>query len=331
MRIAASFANGIGNFVIFTSILQALKYHSGNNVTLVLDDEWQGESRNGIELIAGNLPFVDKVISYQDEYCDSDYDYLHMSAHSIMSISIYRDLFGDKPDPDQYTSWATSFLSELDYYYLELYRKLEYRGPIFSQYWPSYSDFVKSPFLYKLRTIEETKIIVSNGYRRSPENRMASKAYPHWGEVMSKVKELHEDVKFILVGGQDDKEWAREITKLFSEKDCFNFVGKSNLLETGAIIGMGDLILSTDTGVAHVADAMRVPGIMVFASTLYSKNYPINGTIIPIRSMLTCSPCQSTILFSMCGENERCAEAISPKYIVSVVRKLLQGDIDAKS
>jgi ADP-heptose:LPS heptosyltransferase len=246
-----------------------------------------------------------------------------MSAHSVLDNELYKKIYGLTPNPDCYTAWAASFLSELDFYYLELYRQLDYKGPIFPQCWPSYSDFEKSPFFYNLRVIEDPKIVVSNGWRRSPENRMASKAYPHWGEVILKIKELYENVKFILVGGKDDREWSQEISQLLPEGDCYNFVGKSNLLETGDIVRVADLILSTDTGVAHVADALNKKGVMVFSSTLYSKNYPINKTMIPIRSMLSCSPCQGTILQSMCQENQRCSEAISPKYIISVVRRLL--------
>ena len=210
MKICASFKNGLGNFAIFTSALQALAHHSGNKVTLVLDKSWRGEVPDGIRLVAEKMPFIDKVISYPDEYEEGDYDLTWMSVHSVMDSDIYRQIYTDTPDPNQFTAWASSYLGELDFLYLELYRKLNYKGPIFPQYWPSYSDFEKSPFIYNLRVIEDTKIVVSNGYRRSPDNRMASKAYPHWGEVMLKIKELYEDVKFILVGGADDRGWAKE-------------------------------------------------------------------------------------------------------------------------
>jgi hypothetical protein len=315
MRICSGYHNGIGNWVVYTSILQALEWHSGNKVTLVLDDEWRGEVRDGIELLANNSPFIDKVISYQKDYSRDDYDYTHMSAHSVMSGGLYRELFGEQPDPNQYTAWAASFLGELDFYYLELYRRLEYKGPIFPQYIP-YTENIKF-------NGDDKKIVVSNGYRRSPENRMASKSYPHWEEVMQKIRELHEDVKFILVGGRDDMQWGKEVSKAFTPEVCQDVTGKSNLLETAGILRDSQLVLTSDTGVYHLSDSLACPGVVVFSSTLYSKNYPINGTMIPIRSMLQCAPCQSTILFSMCDEPFKCSEAISPKYIISVVRKLL--------
>jgi ADP-heptose:LPS heptosyltransferase len=323
MKIAVSFHNGIGNFVIFTSVLQALQHYSGNPVTLVLDDDWTGEVRDGIELLANNMKFIDKVIRYPSEYYEGDYDLTYMSAHSVMSGDIYKNIYTDKPDPNNYTAWAASFLGELDFYYLELYRKLDYKGPIFPQYLPTYSDFEKSKFVYDLRVLEDTKIVVSNGWRRSRDNRMESKQYPHWAEVMQKIKELYDDVRFILVGGEDDREWAKGVGKLFPKETCLNLTGRTNLQETTAVLSASDLVLSSDTGTFHMADALGCPGIVVFSSTLYSKNYPINEVMVPIRSPLACAPCQSTILFQMCGENHRCAEAVSPKYVVAVTRKLL--------
>ncbi|MFW9928136.1 MAG: glycosyltransferase family 9 protein, partial [Candidatus Thorarchaeota archaeon] len=145
------------------------------------------------------------------------------------------------------------------------------------------------------------------------------KSYPHWVELIEILKNLY-NCSIFLVGGNDDKQWGREIEK---QTECYNMIGKLNILETAGLIKQCDLVISTDTSVFHIADALEVDGIVLFGPTLISKNGPLNNTIIPIRSPLECAPCQDSVLMNTCLDTSLCMNAIDVGMIIATVRKIL--------
>lgn len=112
-----------------------------------------------------------------------------------------------------------------------------------------------------------------------------------------------------------------------------NLVGKLNVLETARLIQECDFGIYNDGMVAHIADALGKPGIVLFGSTLVSKNGPLNNTLSVIQSPLPCSPCQAPMeggffhkdsAFVTCVDYQ-CMSAITPEMVMEEAKKLLTG------
>jgi len=203
-------------------------------------------------------------------------------------------------------------MSERDFYYLEIIKQFGYRGPIFPQFMPVDENF-------KLKE-EGIRICIANGFQRSHYNTFKRKQYPHFVEVMKAIKKLYDNVQFYILGGIEDQEWSYQIV---NEIDCIDYAGKLNILETASVVKQSDLIICNDSSVFHIADALGTRGVVIMGSTLCSKNGPLNNNIEVIRSPKSCSPCQRTVMFGLCGEQSTCMESISNSLVTAATRKLL--------
>ena len=313
MKIAVGFRNGLGNFVIFTSILQCLAYHAGEPIDLILDEKWDDPLRKEIEEMANLSPFISECVSYPHEYDHSKYQCAFMSKHNKFNDHYYcfvHNLSGlDKPD---YTVWYKKFYHELDFYLFEIQKQFRYKGPTFKQWVPKKT--------VKLSSYEKVKkIAISNGFGKSFFNFWECKSYPHWQKIIDILRDAYPEHVIFLVGDKRDKKWAKTIS------GAIDLTGEYSVVEVADILSQCDLFLSTDTGLAHIADAIRVKGVSLFGPTLISKNGPINNTIIPIRSPLECAPCQGSPILDLCDHRDLCMAAISPETVMAKVRMLLKN------
>src|SRR5215203_2653233 len=91
-------------------------------------------------------------------------------------------------------------------------------------------------------------------------------------ELCSKI-----DHPIILLGGVDDVANGEEVKSLDSVK-IYNACGKFSLNETADLVRRAKLIVSHDTGLMHIASALRKPIIAVWGSTTPSIGmYPYFG------------------------------------------------------
>jgi ADP-heptose:LPS heptosyltransferase len=310
-KIAVGFNNGIGNYVIFTSVLEALS-RIGYEIYIVMDEDWYGEIKDAVVAMIEKTPCVKKIIKYHSEYRSTDYDAIYMTRHSN-AFGLYYDVYGTKPHLNSLENWHGSFISEMLLYYKELHEFFGYNGKIYPQFAP-YDDDIYNKF-------KDDKIIaISNGYIKLDEKTFDRKAYSQWGEVIRRLEAMYPDYVKVLLGGASDIAWADQI----SEEHSFvvNLAGTTDILETAAYIKAAKLFLTTDTGMMHIGDALHTPMVVLFGPTLVSKNGPLNGSHVVLRSPLTCAPCQGTVLWAMC-KSDHCTSVIDPSMVVAAARRFI--------
>ena len=154
---AVGFNNGLGNFIIFTQVLQALCYHTGHKVTLVLDKDATGTGIDAAREIGSRLECVERVIYYQTDFQREDYGIVYASLHSNGGM-MHAD-FTSGRSLSYLDSWAESFISESCFYYMELRDLYGYRGPVFPQV-VRYDWRTHDQFLHELR---KRPIMVAKG------------------------------------------------------------------------------------------------------------------------------------------------------------------------
>lgn len=311
MRIGVGFNCGVGNFVLFSSVLRALAHHFDTKSDLILDDNWVNGGRYSVELLARYMPFVGKIVGYPSGYRKEDYDHTYMSLHSILISSLYRELYGELPESiPLLPRWHDNNMNELEFYYSEIKEKFGYNGPVFRQYMPM------SPYSHPVVS-KDKFICVANGWKRSngTKHTWQRKAYPYFSELIKMISQKYPYISIVSVGGKEDVEGWQEIVAK-SSNNFIDLSGKTNVIETAAIVQNSTLVIANDSFVAHCADALDKPGLILFGPTLISKNGPINGTMIPVKTSFSCAPCQGTMTWTLCNGWNRCMDALKPEDVM---------------
>lgn len=74
------------------------------------------------------------------------------------------------------------------------------------------------------------------------------------------------DVNTVLVGSKDERSVSKNIVEL-SHKPPIDLTGRTTLAEAAALLSAADLVISNDTGLAHVAPAVGTSTIVIFGPT----------------------------------------------------------------
>jgi heptosyltransferase-2 len=105
------------------------------------------------------------------------------------------------------------------------------------------------------------------------------------------------DSQIILIGGDDVKELGLSIEAAFDSNRINNMVGKASITDSAYILSKSNLVIAPDTGMLHIATALKKPTISIWGSTVPDFGvYPYYGseeiTHLKIENTtLSCRPC----------------------------------------
>jgi ADP-heptose:LPS heptosyltransferase len=85
--------------------------------------------------------------------------------------------------------------------------------------------------------------------------------------------------------------------------------GDTDIRTTAMLIKKCALFISNDSGLMHIATAVKTPVIAIFGPTLWWKNHPWGKENLVIRKNLSCSPCYNYSTIKC--RNIRCLETIT--------------------
>jgi ADP-heptose:LPS heptosyltransferase len=70
--------------------------------------------------------------------------------------------------------------------------------------------------------------------------------------------------RVIVTGGVEETPLARTVARLAGLRDDAVYAGRTSLLELAALVGAAGRVVCGDTGVAHLATALRTPSVVLF-------------------------------------------------------------------
>jgi ADP-heptose:LPS heptosyltransferase len=103
-----------------------------------------------------------------------------------------------------------------------------------------------------------------------------------------------------------------------------DYLGKLSILETARVISQLDLLITTDTGLMHIANILGVPLIAMFGPTLTTKNAPGGERSWVLISGMGCAPCQDNSKFHNC-KAPVCMQSIGVGDVMSLTKMILGG------
>jgi len=146
----------------------------------------------------------------------------------------------------------------------------------------------------------------------------------------SKVVEVCKrvDKPVVLLGGPEDASRAQEICKKVGG-NIDNMCGKLNLEQSASLIKLSDVVLANDTGLMHIAAALRKPIVSVWGNTVPAFGmYPYmpgcyDKSIIVENKSLKCRPCHK-LGYRKCPKRHfACMNNLSSEKIASAITSLL--------
>jgi len=138
------------------------------------------------------------------------------------------------------------------------------------------------------------------------------------------IQELHMDV--VLIGGKEHIETAHLISEGTS---CTNVVGSTSILESVAILNSALCVISPDTGMMHIAAALKKPLVAVYGSTASSLGFtpyiPEKKELYAIveENTLSCRPCTKMGRNSCPKKHFNCMNNLDYRTIVEKARALI--------
>jgi heptosyltransferase-2 len=162
-----------------------------------------------------------------------------------------------------------------------------------------------------------------------PSAKHATKCWPKERYVELGIKLAEEyNAKILLFGGPSDIERSKYITNSINasvhQANAADFSSELSLLETAAAMQFCDLVVTNDSGLMHIAAAMKRKVVAIFGSTVQEFGFFPVGTknIVLEQKGLYCRPC-SHIGRSSCPEGHfRCMNEIQVTNVLNSIREI---------
>ncbi|MCX7910481.1 MAG: glycosyltransferase family 9 protein [Endomicrobia bacterium] len=131
------------------------------------------------------------------------------------------------------------------------------------------------------------------------------------------------NLNVVLTGSKDDLKIVKKIMKI-SKVNFINFVGKTTLEELISLVSMAKFVICGNTGVLHIAAAVRTPTIAIHGPTDPAKWGPWGEGHIIVKSNLKCAPC-SYLGFEYKCKKRKCLKNITKEDVINSIDYMISS------
>ncbi|RYY40499.1 MAG: glycosyltransferase family 9 protein [Chitinophagaceae bacterium] len=143
-------------------------------------------------------------------------------------------------------------------------------------------------------------------------------------EILSALR-ASTDAPLVLVGSPKEQEFVTEVLALLPDaRNIENKAGATNLTGLVEILASARMLLSTDSGPAHLANALGTPAVVLFGAGNENNTAPFNranSTVLRLNE-LSCEPCLKNRC--VCYETPQCLERLDTALILQQIQRTLQ-------
>jgi len=123
--------------------------------------------------------------------------------------------------------------------------------------------------------------------------------------------------RILILGSMGDRLVASQICRK-TGPEAIDLTGKTTLAQAIGIIARCRLFITNDSGLMHVASALRVPLIAIFGSTDPLRTGPLSKNSRVLYKSIPCAPCLKT----ECPEDRKCMELITVDGVYKEVKRM---------
>ena len=137
-----------------------------------------------------------------------------------------------------------------------------------------------------------------------------------YGELATRIsREMR--ARILILGSLGDRPVAFRISQKAGPA-AIDLTGKTTLAQAIGLIARCRLFITNDSGLMHVASALRVPLVAIFGSTDPLRTGPLGENSRVLYKSIPCAPC----LKAECREDRKCMELITVDDVYGEVKKI---------
>lgn len=147
----------------------------------------------------------------------------------------------------------------------------------------------------------------------------------HWNESywVDIINRFSERLNVIMTGSSADLKLIDSILSKAEGKRVLNLAGKTNLMELSELYRASAIVVSPDSGSAHIAWAVQKPSVItVFCATSKNRTGPFGPDYYSLAPDLACYPCMK----KHCKKKENkniCTSAVNSTQVINIINNLL--------
>jgi len=166
----------------------------------------------------------------------------------------------------------------------------------------------------------ETKPLIAlcPGSVNSRAKRWPADRYAALGDRL--IDELNAQV--LLIGSASELEVSQAVSSQM-RNHAFQLTGQTDLAGLVGVLSLVDLLVTNDTGPAHIAAALSRPTLVIFGPTNPLTTRPFSPYADIVREPPDCAPC----MLRDCPIDHRCMTAITPDDVFERARMMLRPTV----
>jgi heptosyltransferase-2 len=164
-------------------------------------------------------------------------------------------------------------------------------------------------------TATRTLVALCPGSTNSRAKRWPAEAYAALADRFA--REMSATV--VLVGARDEAEVSNDVARLMRH-EAVMLTGKTDLAQLTAVLSLVDILVTNDTGPAHIAAALERPTLVIFGPTDPRTTRPFSKSAEVIRRPPDCAPC----MLRDCPIDHRCMTAITPEEVFTQASSMMK-------
>ena len=132
----------------------------------------------------------------------------------------------------------------------------------------------------------------------------------------------HQQCKIVILGNENDKQQG----KILAEgKNIIDLTGHLSLLQSAVVLSKSKALISNDTGLMHMATAVKTPVLAIFGSTVKEFGFfPYRSKSIVVENVgLKCRPCSHIGRHDCPKDHFKCMREITPDIVMEKFGELL--------
>jgi len=126
----------------------------------------------------------------------------------------------------------------------------------------------------------------------------------------------------VITGSQAERELAQKVSRCMRAPHR-NIAGRTSIGALAVLISQSRMIVCNDTGVSHMAEALRVPSVIVVTGSAPERWRPLDHERHrAVYHEVDCRPCS----YLSCPFGSRCSNLVEPKEVIGQVQDLLSKE-----
>lgn len=150
---------------------------------------------------------------------------------------------------------------------------------------------------------------------RWPSRRWKTSGYALIADALSRW-----GLQVVLTGSEWEADLANDVMRQ-SQANCLNLIGKTTLGGMACLIKHSKLLISNDTGAAHIGAAVKTPSVVIVLGSDSARWRPLNHKLHRVVHFpVSCAPCEHF----RCPTNHECSQLLDVKTVLTAVEQQLE-------